>query len=1128
MSLESKNIIQNAILDMRQLNANDVLVDASHTSILAVNLEIESQNCVLDLDDKIQSILKKTSDFQRETGTNALCLTSGIIEWELKGKKVKTPILLIPLLSNISKLKKSVEITLQTEEAFINPFLLHHLKNEFDLTPPDFEIGLETPIELKNWLNSTQLQFSFSEQQFLGNFHHHRYQIVKELEGLLGVDSLGKNVEQILGKEDVIDLEEVKLVKDVLFPTDVDQLHVFESIATNNTVIQGPPGTGKSQVLSNLVGKIMMSDAKGLIVSEKRVALEVIQKKMAEFKLDDFTFITTSETVSGDFISSLKNVWNRLETDQHSSRKINLRLSEQHLQNLQFQLNLLTQKELIGGVSFDEFKQLSQTIDFSKTIFKSETPTVSEWLKDKSAIEEIYRNDLQNSLEFIPFEVLKSNSFLSFDNKISEWSNWLKELALFEIKTPKDLENSMKLAAICQVIENESSKPYFAILNPTSKERKKYTSLKKKLHLIEKKRQSFESEKANWETEPSENESIQLLKAVDSTSYFQKRKAKKRISQLAISSFVDPVLALSKWLEYIEIEKEFSKILFNFSEIGVQYPISECLQIDLFIQQVNSAEWEKVSTIEPTKRKLFCEFHFKLKQLNEVIKTYFQIESNALIEPVFETVLSQFETLIRSRNSILKIEKSSYRLSGNCATFQEFEECVFKSNWVKFESNFPELARFKTEDIHTKIAQIIACQEEESQLFSEQIVEKIQSNFQHFNQLLRTPAHKLSAEEKEKKQLLRKGKAILVKEFSKSKSHPSIRELLLSEASSWIHLLKPIWLSNPVQLARCFPLEKDFFNFVIFDEASQIPLTRALGALHRGKRIIVAGDEHQMSPTTYFKSTNYESVDLLHQAGFYWKNRSLKHHYRSVHPALIEFSNRHFYSNSLIAYPSANSVDNPIQLHRCENGIFENRVNEEEAKMVVGLIERKLQLSDSFGVVAFSESQLDCIWKKLNPTTQSHISEKIETGNVFFKSLENVQGEESDQLIISLGYAKNREGDFQLRFGPINQKNGSKRLNVLLTRAKKSIDFVTSVSSHDFKISDNESVNLLRLFLIQLENSSTHPLSKLHFPFGLIPEITPSSNGNIIHFPAIYSRLSDANELVTFQRVLENRGWEIK
>ena len=124
-------------------------------------------------------------------------------------------------------------------------------------------------------------------------------------------------------------------------------------------------------------------------------------------------------------------------------------------------------------------------------------------------------------------------------------------------------------------------------------------------------------------------------------------------------------------------------------------------------------------------------------------------------------------------------------------------------------------------------------------------------------------------------------------------------------------------------------------------------------------------------------------------------------------------------------------------------------------------------------------------------------------------------------MIISFGYGKNDDGDFHFRFGPLNQQTGSKRLNVLLTRAKKSIQFFTSVQAADFKINTNEAVNLLRLFLLKNEEKAAS--TEIAFPFDLKPIV----KGNKLQFNSIATQLPDAKEIVTMHEVLQGRGWEV-
>ena len=940
-----KDTIRNILDEATSIVSNDLLVSINNTSVLHFDIQALKSILQFDLNSDISSILQTSESTHRDTGILPICAAIGIMEWNYKEKKIKSPLFLLPLSFQKNKIKKQVQFSYFEEDFFLNPFLKNYFKNSLDLIVPDFEFSENVCSEFNNWIQKIGFNGSITEICSIGNFHHHRYQIIKDLEGLVNSDDLSNNVLQILGNEDHKKSLELQLSNDNLFPVDNDQLAVFTTIQSENCVIQGPPGTGKSQVLATILGKTLLSNNNTLVVSEKRVALDVLQKKLAHFKLDDFSFLTSSETVSKDFIISLKTTWDRLE-QMSVKNVINLRLSEQYIQQLQQLLNLLSQKDLIGGVSFDEFHSITKAYNFTNSAYFSDCPTLPDWLKDVDRIKTIYDAKLFEIIPYIPFEAVRNDTFEKLDIRIDEWNRKYGEMILhFEIDTMEDIQKAMKVAAICQVIENEDNKAYISLLNPDSKERKKYNQLKKKLAVVQLSIQKFDQEKQNWKDEPSENEAKNLIEALSSTSYFKKRKAKKRISELTKSAFIDPEIALINWIEYLRLKNDLLQLKHEFREIGVQTLETDFQNIEILLHRLDKNDWQIYIDLSVDKRKRACDFHSDLNQFNSILKTYFQLSPTDSINHLFSLVGKHFEHLIRHRSLILSLEKASYRLLGKTDSFEKYTCAVFKSNWVKFEGKFPALTQFKPNDLYNKVQRIITQQEVESKLLVEQIENRIVTQFQSYQHLLRTASTKLSVDQKLKKQRLKKGKAILVKEFSKTRSHPSIRELLQTEAVEWIHLLKPIWFSNPTQLAKCFPLEKELFDLVIFDEATQIPLSNALGALHRGKRIIVAGDEHQMSPTSYFTSGSSERMDLLHQASYYWKNNYLKHHYRSQHPDLIEFSNKHFYQNSLIAYPSGNAIQNPIHFHYCEKGKFIERKNEEEAKMVVQLIETYLKNS---------------------------------------------------------------------------------------------------------------------------------------------------------------------------------------
>ncbi|MFO0494125.1 MAG: DEAD/DEAH box helicase, partial [Flavobacteriia bacterium] len=451
-----------------------------------------------------------------------------------------------------------------------------------------------------------------------------------------------------------------------------------------------------------------------------------------------------------------------------------------------------------------------------------------------------------------------------------------------------------------------------------------------------------------------------------------------------------------------------------------------------------------------------------------------------------------------------------------------YEAAVYKSSYVKFIGQFPTFENFTAEKMLEKCGAIFTEQERESKLLVNEIILQQFERFNRYQGILKTTQNKLSEEEKIFRSELKKGKAILVKAFSKTRNLPTLRELFASEARHWITLLKPIWLSNPAQVAKHFPLQKDLFQHCVFDEASQIPLQNSLGSIYRSKHVTVAGDGQQMSPSNYFNSTSFETIDLLHQAGFYWKNVWLKHHYRSEHPGLIAFSNKHFYKDELLAFPSLKSEKNPVDVH-CIEGVYLQGENPTEAKAVAKKIEALIDFPETLGVVAFSESQLTAIYEELSEKTKGILSERIENDTAFFKALENVQGDECDYLVISFGYGKDAEGKFHHRFGPLSQKGGARRLNVLFSRAKKHIDFFTSVKSSDFRLSINEATDLIRRYLQAAEADEFNHSENFFFE-----KMNARREKNTIVFSQPYQTFKSAQELLTIVRVIRQRGWKVE
>ena len=306
-------------------------------------------------------------------------------------------------------------------------------------------------------------------------------------------------------------------------------------------------------------------------------------------------------------------------------------------------------------------------------------------------------------------------------------------------------------------------------------------------------------------------------------------------------------------------------------------------------------------------------------------------------------------------------------------------------------------------------------------------------------------------------------------QVSKKRLRWSIRKLI-GEMESEVFRLLPCWLASPETVSALFPMTEKF-DLVIFDEASQCQVERGLPAMLRGKQVVVAGDSKQLRPSDFYQvkwesdeeGMEYEAESLLELAGHFFEKHQLKGHYRSADPALIHFSNSHFYQNQLETLPDYQTVKEaktPFSWEKTE-GIWENQTNRTDADAVVEKVKiiRKQTPSDSIGIVTGNYFQMELIRERLWKAG-------IQDNEIKVRNIENVQGDEFDQVILSLGYAPNREGKLVTNFGLLGKSGAENRLNVAITRARKAMHVISSVEPEDFRAGQlhNPGLALLREF----------------------------------------------------------------
>jgi hypothetical protein len=329
---------------------------------------------------------------------------------------------------------------------------------------------------------------------------------------------------------------------------------------------------------------------------------------------------------------------------------------------------------------------------------------------------------------------------------------------------------------------------------------------------------------------------------------------------------------------------------------------------------------------------------------------------------------------------------------------------------------------------------------------------------------------------------------ILRRELEKKIRHKPVRQLV-QEAPDALAALAPCFMMSPLSIAQYLPTDAQPFDVVIFDEASQITVWDAIGAIARGKQIVIAGDPRQMPPTNFF-ARNEEDPDgevdqegdlesiLDEMLGASIPKRVLNLHYRSRKESLIAFSNQKYYENQLVTFPAPlTPPDHGVSLVHPAGHYARGKArhNEGEAKAVVAEVLRRLTHSDaricqqSIGIVTFNTQQQTLIEDLLdaeraaNPDIEWAFSRDNVLEPVFVKNLESVQGDERDVILFSTTFGPDQDGHITMNFGPLNRSGGERRLNVALTRARAAMVVFSTLRPEQIDTARTQATAVLHL-----------------------------------------------------------------
>jgi hypothetical protein len=830
--------------------------------------------------------------------------------------------------------------------------------------------------------------------------------------------------------------------------------------------VQGPPGSGKSQLIANLMADYAAKGKKVLLVCQKRAALDMVYKRLAEVGMGNFAgLVHDFKSDRKELFEKIKTQINRIEEYRKENYDLDAIFLEREFNQASLQIEkicaeletfktalydethfgksikelylLATDKCFTGLKAYDLSKEASQ-LDFS----------LLQKLKNKFVQIEAYREKLQHiSKEFWDQRLTAQN-----------WSNYAKRDLSALIQTAFTLKNQVynfglnepqKLTAIFELIKAiEKSK--------TTNEALFFTKNDQEIREFENALKNYESNEVLF-SRISDSSVAALATKVEKAISLEKSRLKFAWYKATSKDWK----YLQDWLQKSDLSS-FQRLILDFEEL-------ETLKLKYGFENLAAGK-KRLEEFTDTKK------------LGEEIRTFGIRDSQMLDE--YRELVHSYQSTLNSFQSYFAVEDLNSLLcqgENNVLDFLDtrFDLMIGHDELIAQLSPIEKTVFTKTTD--PKIAEFsilhafIEFLEGKEPLLKGVSSLKI-SQFENDLQVLIEKKKAIS-----QKNLLIQLKETTYRHTDKNRlgNTTSYRELghqvgkkrriwpirkVLENFHEELFRLLPCWMASPETVSAIFPMEQ-YFDLVIFDEASQCFAENGLPAMLRGRQILIAGDSKQLQPSDLYRirfeeeeSEDYltEIDSLLSLCSQFLPNHLLKGHYRSKSLELIGFSNKHFYEDKLQLIPhfgEINSNDSSIDFIKVD-GQWEQQQNRIEAEKIKDII-ANIDSEKTIGVVTFNHPQAKMIL------------DLIEDERVSVKNIENIQGDEFDVLIFSVAYAPDSQGKLRFQFGTLGLSGGENRLNVAVTRAREKVIVVTSLYPEQLQVDTaiNQGPKLLKEYL---------------------------------------------------------------
>lgn len=1020
---------------------------------------------------------------------------------------------------------------------------------------------------------------------------------------------------------------------------DSSQLRAIATVSQNyDLVLEGPPGTGKSQTITNLIAQALSTGKTVLFVAEKMAALEVVYRRLCavglgEFCLELHSTKANKRSVMQDLRNTLDASLQRVEISETSTQRLPvvrelltnyinavhqpygaLKLSPYRIYG-ELDKVLTAPKILFSADIFkvsltelnDVFREIDDLIEAAKIIGSPQTHPWRETTKTFYS-----ENNIDEIKETGEITIEKINSFKIEAQKLESI------LGLPHLKTFGDIEAAGVVASTIarspgvpfQVLVSEAwnSAPPEAV--DLIKKGRELVNLRKRIE------QNFIPQ--IFEQEPSEEIAYIEKKSEGIFSFLAFLDSRYRATKKRWVSLRQPSYEASL-IEQANEMKSVAEYLRRQDDLKSQ----KQLGTELFghLWQGESSNWEALENYIKWVlefRQIYIQKGLKEQAISTATEnspdvSFIQKLRQEALE--INSLLQNFCSLVGWRENYFanaEIEKITLRIE------EILNNLSFASGWAAFESVRQKLENsFAKEILDWVIGEQISFSEL-PQVFRRGFYQKWLSQVVQERPELRE-FHTLTHEQRVKEfreldeKILKQNRSNLVgrmrNAIQNNLQQPLIREQMLTLRSQLnrqrglmplritmrkcldaIRSIKPCFMMSPQSVAQLLDADTAQFDLILFDEASQLPTEDAVGAIIRGKQVVVVGDPKQLPPTNFFAvasgqvnvQTDEDGLPLFDDSQSILEevmssgvpSSRLKWHYRSSHESLITFSNVSFYDSDLYTFPSVetDAYDSGLHFEFVPEGVYEGKgLNMAEARRVADAVveHAKKNPNLSLGVGTFNLRQQLAIEDELELRRREDPSlepffDRSKDEPFFVKNLENIQGDERAVIFLSVTYAKAHDGRLRYNFGPLNGENGWRRMNVLTTRAKKLMRVFSSIKAEDINLAATTSrgAKLLRDFLMyaehkHLDNPVISAVNETESPFerevfqelsrhgiSLIPQVGVSgykidfgvlddeAQGRFIcgiecDGVAYHSSATARDRDRLRQQVLEGRGWEI-